>query len=411
METTRKIPQRRSPLREVVAFVAVTYSMTLALALAMPDADLNVPLTALLPSIAVTILTFTMFRRGSRRELWRGIGLGRTGARSWGAAFGVPILLCGGAFGIALLVGAGHLRSLNIAGFTTGDFVVDTLLNFVVMLLVLMGEEIGWRGFMLPRVAELTTRRRAALVTGFIHGCFHLPLIVICTTYDVEGSRWIAAPVAVATITAAGVFYAWLRDRSGSIWPVGLAHTFANTTFAWGFRAMVTTTPASLAYVAGEAGAAPSAWPWSWPSSFSVGEGVAATRVRPADGSASGGRGHRLTCLDQAAGRRSSERRPGGLLGPCSPFDAAPARPATLGHQLLEALDQRVWSAANASRSATNVSSPISSFCRSSSPRSADSSAISAIRSATPLSRSSSMPTATSSSSSWYSFTVLGSSS
>ena len=139
--------------------------------------------------------------------------------RSWGWALGLPILLCGGAFGAALLVGAGQLQPLHITGFTVGSFAVDTVLNVVVMMVILLGEEIGWRGFMLPRIQQLTTRRRAAVVTGFAHGCFHLPLILIATTYDAEGARWIVAPVTVLTITAAGVFYAWLKDRSGSVWP------------------------------------------------------------------------------------------------------------------------------------------------------------------------------------------------
>ena len=45
------------------------------------------------------------------------------------------------------------------------------------MSVVILGEEIGWRGFLLPRVQELTDKRRAAVVTGFMHGLFHLPLI------------------------------------------------------------------------------------------------------------------------------------------------------------------------------------------------------------------------------------------
>jgi membrane protease YdiL (CAAX protease family) len=256
METNQRLPQKPSPLREVIAFVAITYALAVALAVALPDAHINVGLTALFPTVAVTILTFTMFRPGTRRQLWGSIGLGRAGMSSWGAALGMPILLCGVAFGMALLVGAGHLRPLHITGFTVGSFAVNTALNFVVMMAVLVGEEIGWRGFMLPRVQQLTTKRRAALVTGFVHGCFHLPLILIATTYDTEGSRWIAAPVAVLTITAAGVLYAWLRDRSHSVWPVTIAHTFANMTFDWGFATVASTTPLSLAFVAGETGVA-----------------------------------------------------------------------------------------------------------------------------------------------------------
>ena len=62
------------------------------------------------------------------------------------------------------------------------------------MTVLFLGEELGWRGYMLPRIQQLTSRRRAALVTGFFHGCFHLPLILIATTYDEFGSRWIVAP-------------------------------------------------------------------------------------------------------------------------------------------------------------------------------------------------------------------------
>lgn len=256
MKTTSRLPYDGSPLREVVAYLSITYALAIGLALWLPDAHINVVITALFPTVAVTVLTFTMFRRGTRRELWRSIGLGKSGVRSWGVALGIPLLLCGGAFGAALLLGAGHLKPLHLAGFNVGDFAVSSSMNFLVMVVILMGEEIGWRGFMLPRIQKLTTMRRAALVTGFAHGCFHLPLILIATTYDTEGSRWIAAPIAVLTITAAGVFYAWLKDRSGSVWPVAIGHTFANMTFDWGFALIATTTPASLALVAGETGIA-----------------------------------------------------------------------------------------------------------------------------------------------------------
>lgn len=254
METTSKYTPSRAPLREIVAFSAITLGLATAVSVALPHAHLNIPLTSLLPVISVLILTFTMFRRGTRRELWRSLGVGRSGKSTWGSAFGVPLLLCAGAFGTALLVGAGHLRALDITGFTAFNFATNTAITFAFMLPFVMGEEIGWRGFMLPRVQQLTGKRRAALVTGFVHGLFHLPLILIATTYDNVGSRWIAAPVAVLLITAGGVFYAWLWDRSGSSWAPGIGHCTANITFDLGFAAMVSTTPVSLALVAGETG-------------------------------------------------------------------------------------------------------------------------------------------------------------
>ena len=89
---------------------------------------------------------------------------------------------------------------------------------------------------MLPRVQQLTSRRRAAVITGFVHGCFHLPLILIATTYDQHGSRWFVAPMVVATITAGGVFYAYLWDRTHSVWPAAIAHGAVNIDVRHGCR-------------------------------------------------------------------------------------------------------------------------------------------------------------------------------
>jgi membrane protease YdiL (CAAX protease family) len=94
------------------------------------------------------------------------------------------------------------------------------------------------------------------VLTGFAHGCFHLPLILVATTYDEVGSRWVVAPVVVATITMGGVFYAYLWDRTGSVWPVSMAHGAVNLMFALGAGAVVAGSQTDLAYVAGESGVA-----------------------------------------------------------------------------------------------------------------------------------------------------------
>jgi membrane protease YdiL (CAAX protease family) len=211
-------------------------------------------LSVLVPTISVTALTFTYFKKGERRALWAGLGLRRLGVKTWLPALLLPFLLCGAAYGTALVIGAGELGDVDITAAGALDWTLNLLVGLVVVTVIIMGEEIGWRGFVLPRVQELTDKRRAAVVTGFMHGLFHLPLICIATTYDTGGSRWIAAPCAVVTITAGGVFYAWLRDRSGSIWPVAVAHNAVNTVFDIGASLVVASSPASLAYVAGETG-------------------------------------------------------------------------------------------------------------------------------------------------------------
>src|SRR4051812_22008009 len=245
----------RTPLREIVAYLGIAYSLALTVALALPDAHLNLPLSVLIPTVTVGILTFTMTPKGQRRALWRGIGLGRAGFKAWPAAIVLPFVLCAGAYGTAVLIGAGSLEAkLSDA---TALWITNLLINAVVIsTLFIVAEEIGWRGYLLPRFQQLTTKRRAALASGFAHGCFHLPLILLATTYDTGTPKWFAAPMAVAVITAGGVFYAWLWDRSHTVWPVAIAHNVVNTVFDLGAAGVVATAGWNISYVAGETGVA-----------------------------------------------------------------------------------------------------------------------------------------------------------
>ena len=88
-------------------------------------------------------------------------------------------------------------------------------------------EEIGWRGYLLPLVRAASPRRPAAapFVVALLHGIYHLPVVfLVAGAYLTEGNRWLTVPVFLAVLTAGGGVYGWLRDRSGSVWPVVIAH-------------------------------------------------------------------------------------------------------------------------------------------------------------------------------------------
>jgi CAAX protease family protein len=244
------------PLREVTTYLAIAFGIALGIAIAIPHAGINSLLSALAPVTAVLIITFAATPRGKRKALWASFGLQRSGKRLWPFAVLVPMILAGSAYGAALLLGVADLKDVDLTSGGAASWALNLVVSLVFMTVLFLGEEIGWRGYLLPRIQQLTSRRRAALVTGFIHGCFHLPLILIATTYDQFGSRWLVAPVAVATITMGGVFYAYLWDRTGSVWPVSMAHGAVNIMFGIGAAAVVAGSEADLAYVAGESGIA-----------------------------------------------------------------------------------------------------------------------------------------------------------
>jgi membrane protease YdiL (CAAX protease family) len=244
------------PLREVTTYLVLAFSLAIGIAVAIPHAGINVLLSAFAPIGALVAITFTTTPRGRRRAMWAEFGLNRTGKHTWAVALLVPMLLAGSAYGVAVLVDVADLRDIDLTSSGVAFWSLNLATSLAFMTVLFLAEELGWRGYMLPRMQQLTSRRRAALLTGFVHGCFHLPLILIATTYDEHGSRWVVAPLVVATITMGGVFYAYLWNRGGSVWPVAMAHGTVNIAFGLGAGAVVATSEADLAYIAGESGIA-----------------------------------------------------------------------------------------------------------------------------------------------------------
>ena len=143
-------------------------------------------------------------------------------------------------FGVAAASGVVQFSGLP-PGF--GRSVLNVALTTIIFAVVFLGEEIGWRGYLLSHVAELTSGRRAALVTGFFHAI-----------YQSAGNRWIVVPMVMVTLTLAGVWYGWLRLWSGSIWPVSLAHSAFNNLMEGVAGVAIATSPAMMAYVTTETG-------------------------------------------------------------------------------------------------------------------------------------------------------------
>ncbi len=88
------------------------------------------------------------------------------------------------------------------------------------------GEEIGWRGFLLPRLLPMGTVP-AIVVMGVIWALWHAPLILLGYNYP-AGPRWWALTCMSGMCIALGPVLAWLRLRTRSIWPCALFHGAIN---------------------------------------------------------------------------------------------------------------------------------------------------------------------------------------
>lgn len=109
------------------------------------------------------------------------------------------------------------LLSQTVEAFTIG-IVINMLLTF--------GEEFGWRGYLLPRLAPLGGIP-AAILVGIVWGLWHAPVIVL-DGYNYPGHPWLGVLMMILFCVALSMIFAWLRFRSGSVWPSTLAHAAVN---------------------------------------------------------------------------------------------------------------------------------------------------------------------------------------
>lgn len=247
-------PNTAHPAREIAVFLGITYGLALAIALALPHAGIAPLISILVPVTAVALtVALTVPRDGGRRAVWAAVGFGRSGGLGLVVAVVGPVVIIGLSFAVAAALGVVSFPGPD--GSLGGDL-AHVALATAIFAVVFLGEEVGWRGFLLFRLAEVTSGRRAALLTGAFHAVFHLPLLLLTTTYQSNGNRWVVVPMVMVTLTLAGVWYGWLRLWSGSIWPVALSHSAFNNVVETVGGAAVATSPVTMAYVTTETGAA-----------------------------------------------------------------------------------------------------------------------------------------------------------
>src|SRR5262249_11127129 len=88
------------------------------------------------------------------------------------------------------------------------------------------GEELGWRGYMLTRLIT-AGGPRPVLVSGLIWAIWHVPLI-LSGQYAAGAQPQLSAMLFVIGVVADGYLVAYLRLRSGSVWPAVMLHAASN---------------------------------------------------------------------------------------------------------------------------------------------------------------------------------------
>jgi CAAX protease family protein len=226
---------RTPELKALVKFFSLTYAAawicwTAAAAISRRSAPAAVAPAALAgalfllgtfaPGLVALALTERAEGRAATRALLGRIFEWRVGARWYLFAVGyIPAVKLSVALVYRLATGAwprfGHEEWTLMAA------------AIVVSTWVQAGEEIGWRGYALPRLSDRVGLAPASVILGIIWASWHLPFFFVPQS-DLFGQSF---PLYLLQVTALSVALAWLYWRAkGSLLPVMVLHAAVNNT-------------------------------------------------------------------------------------------------------------------------------------------------------------------------------------
>lgn len=172
----------------------------------------------------------------SERTL-RGFGWKPGAMRYWGLAYVFPFVYGGLALVVAQALGGGTIdfdrwshgaARWGLPEHALFGMLIQMTLFMIPGIVTGLGEEIGWRGFLVPRLVRFFGFWGVVNASFVIWLAFHMPGM-LGGSYRGDGTPLWYSFVCFATfLYPATVLMTWLRLRSGSLWPCVIQHAAHN---------------------------------------------------------------------------------------------------------------------------------------------------------------------------------------
>jgi uncharacterized protein len=183
------------------------------------------------PSLAGLLLARTLYGAAGMWELFSSLWRKPLRVAWLITAIGLPFVVMGAALSMQAILGGtrpdfsdpARLGSLLVVAFIRITFIGGPL-----------GEELGWRGFALPRLQARRSALRASLLLGLVWGLWHAPIYFIPGTGQYEMAQqgqflFSFASFLVWTL-ALSILLTWLyNNTAGNLLVVLLFHSAVNT--------------------------------------------------------------------------------------------------------------------------------------------------------------------------------------
>ena len=207
--TARSAPRNWAARHDLLLYFALAYLLSWALwplVILNPTSSPLVPFGPLIAAVLVSLLA------GGREELWvlvRQLTRWRVHPIWYVIALLGPFVIAVVAAALAVATGAPMLRS---GAYTDVRAVGFTFLSMVII--VGLFEEVGWRGFALPRLQRRLDALWAALVLGVLWALWHLPELISDPTRQRPPLQFVLWALALSVI------FTWLYNSTNGSLPI-----------------------------------------------------------------------------------------------------------------------------------------------------------------------------------------------
>jgi uncharacterized protein len=252
----------------ILTFLFITFSLSsifyfLIIQTGKLESGFSLYVTALMwcPAISAFITSKLLERKISAL----GWNWGKTKYQLW--SYLIPIIYISIGYLIIWIFGFGGFYNQEFVKQIVTSFGFESVPNSIVILFFVIlngifgmagsasnaiGEEIGWRGFLVPELYNRFSYTKTSLITGLIWAVWHFPMLLFAD-YNSGTPAWFGLSCFTILVVCISFIMTWFRIKSNSLWTGVIIHSSHNL-FIQGIFTPLTQDTGITKYFIGEFG-------------------------------------------------------------------------------------------------------------------------------------------------------------